>query len=141
VEDQGWVAWFTIAAVLDRPVTIYGDGRQVRDVLFVDDLVDCYLAAVERIDEARGQAYNVGGGPDNTLSLLECLARLEDLLGKKTLRVFEAWRPGDQRVFVSGLEKARKQLGWSPRTTPDEGLSRLVSWVVDHRTLLGERTR
>src|SRR3990172_406111 len=80
VEDQGWVAWFTIAALLGRPITVYGDGKQVRDVLFIDDLVDCYLAAVRQIDAVAGQTFNIGGGTEHSLSLLELLAQPEKVL-------------------------------------------------------------
>lgn len=136
VEDQGWVAWFTIAAILERPITIYGDGRQVRDVLYVDDLIDGFLAGVRKAGRIRGRAYNLGGGPKNTMSLLELLRRLESLLGRKLPARFAGWRPGDQKVFVCDISRAKKELGWVPRTRIDEGLAKLAGWVRENRDLL-----
>lgn len=136
VEDQGWVAWFTIAAVLGRPITIYGDGKQVRDVLFIDDLIDCYLAAVERIDRISGRVYNIGGGPERTLSLLELLAYLERRLNRKIPVSFSDWRPGDQKIFVCDIREALRDLRWIPRVTPEEGVDRLVGWVQEEQALL-----
>lgn len=136
VEDQGWVAWFAIAAVFDAPITIFGDGKQVRDVLFIADLVDCYLKAVACIDKASGQSYNVGGGSGNTASLLWLLALLEDLLGKRIHYSFADWRPGDQRIFVSDISKAKKDLGWEPRVAKADGVKRLTEWVIANRPTL-----
>ena len=135
VEDQGWVAWFAIAAGLGLPLTIYGDGKQVRDVLYVGDLIDCYLHAVAEIDQASGQAYNIGGGPSNTLSLLELLGHLERLGGRPIPRRFADWRPGDQPVFICDLTKAEAELGWSPKTSVEEGVAELWTWVMAHRGL------
>jgi len=136
IEDQGWVAWFAIAAVRESPITVYGDGKQVRDVLFIDDLVQCYVRAVERIEQAVGQVYNIGGGPGQTMAVSECLQRLEQLLGRRIPYRVADWRPGDQRVFVCDISKAQRELGWQPRTGTDEGLERLVSWVKTHETEL-----
>jgi CDP-paratose 2-epimerase len=129
VEDQGWVAWFTIATALGKPITIYGDGKQVRDVLFVDDLVDCFSAAIDKIDEVKGKVFNIGGGPRNTMSLEELLLKLERLSGKKIERRYEDWRPGDQRIFICDVSKAEKELGWKPQTSPDAGVETLSGWV------------
>lgn len=135
VEDQGWVAWFTIAAILGKPIVVYGDGRQVRDVLFIDDLICCYLEAVEHIDRASGQVYNIGGGPDNQLSLLELVDLLEEYTGKKIIPEFGDWRPGDQRVFISDIRKARKDLGWEPKVSVGEGTRKLYRWVKENKEL------
>jgi CDP-paratose 2-epimerase len=136
VEDQAWVAWFIIAAVTGRPLTIYGDGKQVRDVLWVDDLLDLYLAAVERIDVAAGQVYNVGGGPERTLSIwAETGPLLKALLGREVGVAYDDWRPGDQRIFVADIRKAERELGWKPKVTPEEGVCRLYEWVVANRAL------
>jgi CDP-paratose 2-epimerase len=135
VEDQGWVAWFTIRSVQQAPVTIFGDGCQVRDVLFVDDLLDAYQAAVERIHAAAGRVYNVGGGPDNVLSLRELVERLARLNGRPMQVGYGDWRPGDQRVFVADVARARSELGWRPRVSVEEGLSRLHAWVLENREL------
>jgi CDP-paratose 2-epimerase len=135
VEDQGWVAWFTIAATLERPITIYGDGRQVRDILWVEDLVECYLQAVARIETAQGQCFNVGGGPRNVLSLLELISALEELLGRKIALTYADWRPGDQRVFVADVRKACEELGWAPATGKYDGIRKLAEWVGANRDL------
>ena len=129
VEDQGWVAWFTIAAVHGYPITIYGDGRQVRDVLYIDDLVQAYLAAWRRIDAVAGEAFNIGGGSRNTLSLIELLDLLRELTGNPLPVEHEDWRPGDQKVFVSAIAKARRLLHWQPVVAPADGVSRLLAWV------------
>jgi CDP-paratose 2-epimerase len=137
VEDQGWVAWFTIAAVTGRPITIYGDGRQVRDILYIDDLVRAYRAAARRIDDVAGEVFNIGGGPRNTLSLLELLDMLGRFLGRPVPVCYEGWRPGDQTVFVSDIRKARRRLGWNPAITPARGVARLYRWIRANRRLFG----
>jgi len=129
VEDQGWVAWLCIAAALGRPITIYGDGKQVRDVLHVRDLVELYCRAIERINEARGQAFNVGGGADNTLSLLELLDLLGARLGRRVEPLYGEWRTGDQKVFVANIAKAEKLLGWKPAIGAAQGVGELLDWV------------
>jgi CDP-paratose 2-epimerase len=131
VEDQGWVAWFTIAAVTGQQMTVFGDGKQVRDVLFVDDLVDSFLAAYERREEIAGQVFNIGGGPGNVLSLVQLIAMLKDRLGVSISPRFDDWRPGDQKIFVSDIRKAHGVLEWKPTTTVESGVSRLVSWVEE----------
>ncbi len=137
VEDQGWVAWFTIAAVTGQPVTVYGDGKQVRDLLFIDDLCDAYDAAVARADGLRGAVFNLGGGPEHTLSLLELMAMLEQLTGRPLQPRFADWRPGDQPVFVADISRAQTALGWRPRVDVRTGVRRLHAWVEENRTLFG----
>jgi CDP-paratose 2-epimerase len=135
VEDQGWVAWFTIAAVTGQPITIYGDGRQVRDLLFVDDLCDAYDAAVDRIGRVSGQVFNLGGGPHNTLSLLELVEALGRLIGGSVRPAFADWRPGDQPVFVADIRRASEALGWAPRIGVQAGVELLYRWVAENRQL------
>jgi CDP-paratose 2-epimerase len=136
IEDQGWLAWFMIAAVTGRPITIYGDGKQVRDVLYVGDLMDAYELAVEKIDRAAGQVFNIGGGADNTLAVwTETGPLLERLLGRPVPIGRGDWRPGDQRICVMDIRKARSVLGWSPKTPVADGVAQLYRWVVDHRRL------
>ncbi len=138
VEDQGWVAWFSIAARLKRNITIYGDGRQVRDVLHVDDLLRAYEAAIQAPDKIAGQAFNVGGGPRNILSLLDLIAILERKLGRKIPLRFDDWRPGDQRAYVSDIRKLETELGWKPQIGVDDGVQQLVDWVdQNHRLFEG----
>jgi CDP-paratose 2-epimerase len=136
VEDQGWVAWFIIAAVTGKPITIYGDGKQVRDVLFIDDLLDCYDAAVDRIDVAAGEVYNVGGGPAYTLAIwAEFGPLLERVLGWTIPVSWSDWRPGDQRIYVSDIGKAQVDLDWQPEVLVEDGVQRLIQWVVANRRL------
>jgi CDP-paratose 2-epimerase len=136
VEDQGWVAWFIIAAVTGQPITIYGDGKQVRDVLWVDDLLDLFQTAVDRIDVAAGRIYNVGGGAENTLAVWSELGpMLEGLLGRQINVAWDDWRPGDQRIFVADIGKAERELGWRPKVGKGEGVRRLFDWVVANRSL------
>jgi CDP-paratose 2-epimerase len=137
VEDQGWVAWFVIAAISGRPITVYGDGKQVRDVLFIADLLDAYDAAVERISVAAGQVYNIGGGIAHTMSVwAEFRPRLEALLGRRLECSWGPWRPGDQRIYVSDIRKAEADLGWRPRTSVEDGLARLHAWARSNRDAL-----
>ncbi|MBN1953530.1 MAG: SDR family NAD(P)-dependent oxidoreductase [Anaerolineae bacterium] len=136
VEDQGWAAWFVIAAVTGKPITIYGDGKQVRDMLYVDDLLDLYDRAVEHIDAAAGQVYNGGGGPAHTMSVwAEFAPLLEQALGRSVPVAYGDWRPGDQKVYVSNIRKAQRELGWQPRVGVAEGIGRLVDWVLENRGL------
>jgi CDP-paratose 2-epimerase len=136
VEDQGWVAWFIIAAVTGKPITIYGDGKQVRDVLYINDLLDAYDAAIEQIDAAAGEIYNVGGGPALTMSIwAEFGPILEGLMGHSIHVSRDDWRPGDQRIYVSDIRKAKQELGWQPRVGVGEGIRRLFDWVVANRDL------
>lgn len=129
-EDQGWLAHFVLRSRLGEDLTVYGDGRQVRDALFVDDLVDAFLTARDHMDTLSGRAFNMGGGPANTLSLLELLERIEALHGARP-RVHRAdWRPGDQRWYVSDTQRFRRLTGWSPRVGLDEGLMRLDQWLA-----------
>ncbi len=136
IEDQGWVAWFVIAAVTGRSITIYGDGKQVRDVLNADDLMNAYDAAIEKIDVAAGKVFNVGGGPQNVLSVwTEFQPMLEKLLGKKISVARGDWRPGDQRVFYADISKAKRELGWRPMIGVEEGIRMLFEWVKENKDL------
>jgi CDP-paratose 2-epimerase len=136
LEDQGWVAWFAIRALQGLPITLYGDGKQVRDVLYVDDLADAYDAAVRQIDVAAGQVYNVGGGPGNTVSLLELMDLLAREFGRPLPHAFADWRPGDQRVYVSDIRKAKRELGWEPKMPVAQGVGELVRWLRDNPGLV-----
>jgi CDP-paratose 2-epimerase len=136
VEDQGWVAWFLIAIATGQPITIYGDGKQVRDVLWVDDLLDLYQAAIDRIDVAAGEVYNVGGGPENTLAVWSELGpMLGGLMGRDIEVDSDDWRPGDQRIFVADISKAERELGWRPKVAKEQGVRRLFEWVMDNKAL------
>jgi CDP-paratose 2-epimerase len=136
IEDQGWLAWMVIAAVTGRKITIYGDGKQVRDVLHVSDLLSAYDAAVEKIDIAKGQVYNMGGGTRNILAVwAEFGPILEKLLGKKIEVARDDWRPGDQRVFYADFRKAKNELGWEPKIGLETGIGMLFEWVKENKSL------
>jgi CDP-paratose 2-epimerase len=136
IEDQGWIAWFIIAAVTGQPITIYGDGKQVRDVLYIDDLIDAYELAIEKIDQVAGQVFNIGGGAGNTLTIwTETGPLLEKLLGRPVPIGRSEWRPGDQRICVMDIRKAQSALDWTPQTSVTAGVTKLYQWVVDNRPL------
>lgn len=128
IEDQGWIAWFTIAALLGRPVTVYGDGKQVRDVLHVADLAHAYELAVANIEDVRGEVFNVGGGANFSLAVKEVFPLLEKFLGKKISYARGDWRPGDQPVYISDIAKVKARLGWEPTISPEAGVKTLFDW-------------
>ena len=134
IEDQGWLAWMMIAAVTGKQITIYGDGKQVRDVLHVQDLLNAYDAAIDKIDTVKGQVYNVGGGMHNILAIwAEFGPILERLVGKKIEVARGDWRPGDQRAFYTDIRKAQRELDWSPTIDLEEGMELLFEWVMANR--------
>ncbi len=131
-EDQGWICFFAVSALLGRLITIYGDGKQVRDVLFIDDLARAFDLAVKNIGKAKGNAYNIGGGSKNTFSLLELIEYLKLLTGKEIKFTFDKWRPGDQRVYYTDIRRAKKELGWSPQVDKRDGVKKLLTWAQDN---------
>ncbi|HLL91193.1 MAG TPA: NAD-dependent epimerase/dehydratase family protein [Tepidisphaeraceae bacterium] len=140
-EDQGWVAHFLIRALQDQAITIYGDGMQVRDILFVEDLVDAFMLAQQNMHTLSGQAFNIGGGPANTISLLELLEMMKAMRGGASPVRFGAWRPGDQRYYVSDTAKFRAATGWSPKVSAVEGVRRLYDWLKENAvTTVGDKT-
>ncbi|TAL53242.1 MAG: NAD-dependent epimerase/dehydratase family protein [Nanoarchaeota archaeon] len=133
LEDQGWVAWFAIAALLNKKITIFGDGKQVRDVLYVTDLVKLYDAFLQ---SSKGSGvYNAGGGPNNTMSLMEYLEMLQEELETTISPSFAEWRPSDQKVYISDISKAKKELGWEPKVSPKDGVKKLVEWAKANKNL------
>ncbi len=133
MEDQGWVAWFTICSLLEKPLTIFGDGNQVRDVLYIDDLIDLYEKALLNIDRIKGQAFNIGGGPANTLSLNE-LVKILNKQSNPPLKIdYQDWRMKDQKVYISNIQKIQQLLNWQPRIAPEEGVKKLSDWVNRNR--------
>jgi CDP-paratose 2-epimerase len=130
VEDQGWVSWFAIATLTGKPMTIYGDGKQVRDVLYIGDLINAFDKFLN--SNLKHEVFNIGGGPENTLSLLELLEMLEKMSGMKPKISFAEWRPADQKVYISNINKAKILLNWKPKTTPEDGVGRLVNWISNN---------
>lgn len=135
VEEQGWLAWFVIASLTQKPITIYGNGKQVRDVLYVKDLIRAFDAFLH--SNIKHGVFNMGGGPSNTLSLLELLDLIEKTSGQNAHLRYEDWRPADQKVYISDVRKAQESLGWKPTVSPIEGLAHVTKWVDANRNLLG----
>ncbi|MBV8943297.1 MAG: NAD-dependent epimerase/dehydratase family protein [Solirubrobacterales bacterium] len=132
-EDQGWVAHFLISAINGDPITIYGDGKQVRDVLFVEELVDALVTAQWRCRELAGRAFNIGGGARNAISLLELLDMIMALRGEQPVVHQRPWRQGDQRYYVSDNSAFTRATGWRPGVAPRRGVGLLHRWLVEQR--------
>jgi len=138
VEDQGWVAWFIIATALGKSLTVYGDGKQVRDLLYIDDLLNAYDAVIAAGDKTRGGVYNIGGGPEHTLSVWSQFGPLlEKLFARKISVTFADWRPGDQKIFVADVRLAREAFGWEPRVGVADGVERLYHWITGNLSIFG----
>lgn len=137
VEDQGWIAWFIIALILGRDISIYGNGKQVRDVLFIDDLVHAYALAIEHIRTTKGQIYNIGGGPNNSIAVWQEFGPLlEKKFNKKIKVASRDWRPGDQLVYISDIRKAKKDFQWVPKVNLENGVEEVITWSKQHSKLL-----
>jgi CDP-paratose 2-epimerase len=136
IEDQGWVAWFTIATLLNKQFSIYGDGNQIRDVLFVGDLVELYHKAMLNSESCIGKIYNVGGGPNNTLALNELIRVLELRFQTKLSPKFGDWRPGDQKVYVSDISSIFRDLNWAPSTDINHGIEEMAAWIESNIEIL-----
>lgn len=134
-EDQGWVCHFAISALQGLPITLYGDGHQVRDVLHVDDLVAAYELAVANHEFTRGRVYNIGGGLTNAVSLRGLLQLLCEEVGRPLAISYGEWRPGDQRVYISDTGRAKSELGWEPRVSARRGIAGLLAWLRENRGL------
>jgi len=133
--DQGWIGWFCLKALetkkgtLKEPFTIHGNGKQVRDVLYSDDMVNLYFKTVENIDKVKGQVFNIGGGMENSLSLLELFNLLEEILDIKLEYKKLPPRESDQKVFVADITRAEKLIGWKPKVSKEEGIKKMISWI------------
>jgi CDP-paratose 2-epimerase len=138
-EDQGWVAHFLIRALNGEPISIYGDGCQVRDVLDIGDAVEAYAMAWARIDAVRGRAFNLGGGPTNAISLRQLIAHIEELVGRRVETVYSDWRAGDQRYCVSDTRMATRELGLRSPTPWRRGVTALAQWLEEERGLGSRR--
>jgi len=136
VEDQGWMAWFIIAVSNNKPIQIYGDGCQVRDILYIDDLIDAYDNVYQKRHITRGHVYNIGGGPDNALAVWSQFKTiLEKLFRREIPVIYKKWRPGDQKVYISDIRKAKKEIGWKPTTNIVQGINKLYDWIVKNKIL------
>jgi CDP-paratose 2-epimerase len=136
VEDQGWLAHFVIAVAKQRPFSIYGDGKQVRDMLWVGDLLNAYDIALQQPTKVAGKIYNIGGGPTFTLAIWrEVEPILRELAGYQPQVTFGDWRPGDQRVYISDIRAAARDLGWQPQVSPKQGVTQLWNWVSSNLSL------
>ncbi|MFW9987564.1 MAG: NAD-dependent epimerase/dehydratase family protein [Candidatus Odinarchaeota archaeon] len=134
-EDQGWVAHFIISALTGKKINIFGDGKQLRDILYVSDLIEAYDSYIQNADQIKHDVYCIGGGADNTLSLIELINILEKELDKKVDHEFFEWRPSDQKVYISDIGKAKKKLRWTPKVHPKQGVKRVIEWVRNNKNL------
>ena len=133
IEDQGWVAWFVIASILNQTISIYGDGKQVRDLLFVDDLLNAYDLAFATINKVQGQVFNLGGGKDNSISIwCEFQPLLEKVIQKKINYKKYEWRPGDQKIYISDTNKFTEATGWRAEVNVNQGIKILSDWVMEN---------
>ena len=136
IEDQGWVAWFVIAAILNKTISIFGDGKQVRDLLFIEDVLDAYDLAVSKIDDVKGQVFNLGGGAANSISIwCEFQPILERIIQKKITWKAYDWRPGDQKIYISDTTQFHKATGWKANVNVDRGIRLLSQWVMENPSL------
>ncbi len=132
-EDQGWVAHFLIRALEGRPITIYGDGRQVRDVLYIDDAVAAYRALLDNIEQLEGRAFNLGGGPANAVSISTVVSEVERLIARRIALSYADWRHGDQLYFTADTHRLEEAIGWRPTVGWREGIARLHAWLIESR--------
>ncbi len=136
IEEQGWIAWFCNALLFNKPVTIFGNGKQVRDVLYVDDVIRAYDSAFRNAKKSRGKAYNIGGGPSFSISIWELFEILEKISDKKFNYKFGPWRPGDQKVYISDINRAKKDFNWQPAISPKKGIEKLFNWILQNKNLI-----
>jgi len=133
--DQGWVVHFILSAINNKLLTIYGDGKQVRDILFIHDLAELFEKQTKKIKEFSGEVYNIGGGRENTISILELIALLEELTGRRITYKFSDWRPADQKVFYCDIKKAKKDFSWEPKTSVRDGIKKTFEWISENKKL------
>lgn len=139
-EDQGWVAHFLISALKNNPVVIYGNGKQVRDILHVEDLVDAFLLALKNMEKISGQVFNIGGGPDNTISIKEILELIKNMVNPHMQISYEEWRRGDQYYYVSDTSKFQKATGWAPTYSVSAGVLNLLEWLQENREISSKKS-
>jgi CDP-paratose 2-epimerase len=135
IEDQGWVAWFIRKALVGDNLNVYGSGKQVRDLLQIDDLLNAYDLALAKIEVTRGQIYNLGGGPESARSVVEVLNIIKKEFPKLEW-TYGRWRAGDQKVYISDIAKAKRDFGWEPKISSDVGISKLIAWAKEQKDTL-----
>ena len=140
IEDHGWITWLSIASYFNKKIKIFGNGKQVRDVLFIDDLVNLFYK-ISNTKKLKHNIYNVGGGIKNSLSILELIAELEKVLSKKIEYKKFNWRQGDQKIYISNIERIRKDTGWYPKTKFSVGLSKLIKWIKFNDSIIKKTLR
>lgn len=133
MEEQGWLAWFIVSLVLNKRVTVFGNGKQVRDVLYVDDLINAYDLAFTNINKTKGKVYNIGGGIKFNLSLLESFKIIEKIVSKNLNFNLSSWRPADQKVYISDVALAKNDFSWTPKISPEEGIKRMYLWILENK--------
>lgn len=138
IEGQGWLAWFISSLVFDRPVTLYGNGKQVRDVLHIDDLVNAFDLAFKNIKKIKGKAYTIGGGFKSAVSILEFFEILKSISGKKFSYKLKPWRLADQKVYISDISSAKKDFNWVPHITPKQGIKTMYEWILKNKHLIAK---
>ena len=136
VEGQGWLAWIVNALAFNQPINLYGNGKQVRDVLYIDDLVNAYNLAFTNINKTKGKAYTIGGSNKFSISILEFLGILENVSDKKITYTIKPWRQADQKVYISDISSAKKDFKWSPKVTPTEGIKMMYEWILKNKNLI-----
>jgi CDP-paratose 2-epimerase len=136
IEDQGWVSWFSISSIFNKEFTIYGNGKQVRDVLHVFDLISLYKKIINNAHVCAGKIYNIGGGSSNKMSLLELIQLISKKLDKDIVYNYSDWRPGDQKIYVSDITRINKDIGWEPKITSDNGVSMMIDWILENKEIL-----
>lgn len=137
IVDQGWIAHISTFFLLNKPITIYGNGKQVRDILCVEDLNEAFYLAVKNINQTKGKIYNIGGGNKNTISVLELIVFLEKFLNKKVNVKFDKMRDGDQLVYISDTTKAFEDFNWKPKIDREQGLNKIIEWIDSNKNILG----
>lgn len=128
-QDQGWISWFIIASLSKQPISIYGNGKQVRDILYIDDLIRAYDIAISKPSKVKGEAFNIGGGPSNSISLIQCINMISEILDRDIKYNLCDPRPGDQKIYVSDIQKISQTLDWQPSTSVKMGVSNLLNWT------------
>jgi CDP-paratose 2-epimerase len=135
-QDQGWIAWFIKCALTNKKIKLFGNGKQVRDVLHVKDLANLINISIKKINIIKGHAFNIGGGKKNTLSLLELINIIENKLKTKIIFSINKERFGDQKYFVNDLSKIKKMTGWQPKISVSNGLTRCIDWIKSNQKII-----